>query len=67
MKKETIEEASERAVKSGLFKDKTLFIAGAKWQREKIYNEIKELHDSEDITGFSQWTLAKCLDIIKKK
>ena len=67
MKKETIEEASERAVKSGLFKDETLFIAGAKWQQEKIYNEIKELHDSEDITGFSQWTLAKCLDIIKKK
>ena len=67
MKKETLEEASERAVKSGLFKDKTLFIAGAKWNQEQIYNEIKELHDSEDITGFSQWTLAKCLDIIKKK
>ena len=67
MKKETIEEAAKRAVKSGLFKDETLFIAGAKWQQERSYNEIKKLHDSEDITGFSQWTLAKCLDIIKKK
>ena len=67
MKNETIEKAAERAVKSGLFKDETLFIAGAKWQQEKIYNEIKELHDSEDITGFSQWTLAKCLDIIKNR
>ena len=67
MKKETIEEASERAVKSGLFKDKTLFIAGAKWQQEKIYNEIKELYDNENITGFSKLAYAKCLDIIKNK
>ena len=107
MKKETLEEASERAVKSGLFKDKTLFIAGAKWQQErsyideatekysnmqedvsenigkylvkavfkdgaywnqeKIYNEIKELYDNENITGFSKLAYAKCLDIIKNK
>ena len=66
-KEETLEEASERAVKSGLFKDKTLFIAGAKWQQEKIYNEIKELYDNENITGFSKLAYAKCLDIIKKK
>ena len=67
MKNETIEEAGERAVKSGLFKDETLFIAGAKWQQEKIYNETKELYDSENITGFSKLAYAKCLDIIKKK
>jgi hypothetical protein len=36
---ETLEEASKRAVKSGLFKDKTLFIAGAKWQQERSYSE----------------------------
>ena len=66
-KQETVEEASERAVKSGLFKDETLFIAGAKWQQEKIYNEIKELYDNENITGFSKLAYAKCLDIIKKK
>ena len=39
MKKETLEEAAERAIKSGLFKDKTLFIAGAKWQAERMYSE----------------------------
>ena len=36
---ETLEEAAERAIKSGLFKDKTLFIAGAKWQAERMYTE----------------------------
>jgi len=39
MKQETLEEASKRAVKSGLFKDETLFIAGAKWQQERNYSE----------------------------
>ena len=38
-KQETLEEASIRAVKSGLFKDETLFIAGAKWQQERKYSE----------------------------
>jgi hypothetical protein len=37
--KETLEEAAKRAVKSGLFKDETLFIAGAKWQAERMYSE----------------------------
>jgi hypothetical protein len=41
MKQETLEEAAERAVKSGLFKDETLFIAGAKWQAERMYNKEK--------------------------
>ena len=39
MKQETLDEAAERAVKSGLFKDKTLFKAGAKWQEKRMYNE----------------------------
>jgi hypothetical protein len=38
-KQETLEEASKRAVKSGLFKDETLFIAGAKWQQEQFKNK----------------------------
>jgi hypothetical protein len=37
--KETLKEASKRALKSGLFKDETLFIAGAKWQQERSYSE----------------------------
>ena len=43
--KETLEEAAERAVKSGLFKDKTLFIAGAKWQAERMFSkeEVNEI------------------------
>jgi hypothetical protein len=36
--KETLKEASKRALKSGLFKDETLFIAGAKWQQEQLCN-----------------------------
>ena len=43
------------------------FKKGAKWKQEKIYNEIKELYDSENITGFSKLAYAKCLDIIKNK
>lgn len=42
MKQETLEEASKRAVKSGLFKDETLFIAGAKWQQEQDKNKYSE-------------------------
>jgi hypothetical protein len=39
-KQETIEEAAKRAVKSGLFKDETLFIAGSKFQAKRSYTEI---------------------------
>jgi hypothetical protein len=41
--KETLEEASKRAIKSGLFKDETLFIAGGKWQQERSYSEEEVL------------------------
>ena len=43
--KETIEEASKRVIKSGLFKDETLFIAGVKWQQEQDAKEIKLLRE----------------------
>jgi hypothetical protein len=38
----TLEKASKRAVKSGLFKDETLFIAGAKFQQEQDKNKFSE-------------------------
>lgn len=38
-----------------------------KQQIEHIYNQIKELYDNENITGFSKLAYAKCLDIIKNK
>lgn len=41
-KKETLEEAAIRAVKSDLFKDETLFIAGAKWQQKQDKNKYSE-------------------------
>jgi hypothetical protein len=44
--KETIEEASKRAIESGLFKDETLFIAGVKWQIDK---------QDEFTLGFLHW------------
>ena len=70
-KQETLEEAAYR-LSSEKFEPKHIgfmigVIAGAKWQQEKIYNEIKELYDNENITGFSKLAYAKCLDIIKKK
>ena len=71
MKKETIEEAGERAVKSGLFKDETLFIAGVKWQQKRMYSEEEamsiltnslhsvELKDNKDYSkiynGMKEW------------
>jgi hypothetical protein len=59
MEKETLEEAAERAIKSGLFKDKTLFIAGAKWQAERMYSEedIEKAHFAGKIgrESFSIW------------
>jgi hypothetical protein len=42
LKQESIEEASQRAVKSGLFKDETLFIAGCKWQKEQDNNNYSK-------------------------
>jgi hypothetical protein len=42
------------------------FKEGAKWQQEQIFNLIKELHDNENITGFSKLAYAKCLDIIEQ-
>jgi hypothetical protein len=42
MKQETLEEASKRAVKSGLFKDETLFVAGVRWQQEQDKNKYSD-------------------------
>jgi len=42
------------------------FKEGAKWQAERMYTEIKELHDNEHITGFSKRAYAQCLDIIEQ-
>jgi hypothetical protein len=42
------------------------FKEGAIWQAEQIYNQIKELHDNEHITGFSKRAYAQCLDIIEQ-
>jgi len=55
MKQETLEEASKRAVKSGLFKDETLFIAGAKWKQERMYSE-------EEVKKIMAITWIECLD-----
>ena len=49
MKQETLEEAAQRAVDSGLFKDKTLFIAGVIWQQKRMYSE-------EDMNQYSDYS-----------
>lgn len=36
-----------------------------KLQQEQIYNQIKQLHDNENITGFSKRAYAQCLDIVE--
>ena len=66
--KETLEEASENHQKNviGIALPKHTFIAGAKWQQEQIYNQIKGLYDNENITGFSKRAYAQCLDIVEQ-
>ena len=66
-KQETLEEAAKIHLNSGKIpNDYQSFITGAKWQQEQIYNQIKELYDNEDITGFSKRAYAQCLDIIEQ-
>jgi hypothetical protein len=40
--------------------------AMAKYEKQRIYNQIKELYDNENITGFSKLAYAKCLDIVEQ-
>lgn len=73
-KQETLEEFAERfypTIKldwliSEPTRERVAFIQGAKWQQEQMFNLIKELHDNENITGFSKLAYAKCLDIIEQ-
>jgi hypothetical protein len=70
-KQETLEAVAERECKFlSPFEDHDLykkgFIEGAEWQQEQIYNEIKELYDNENITGFSKRAYAQCLDIVEQ-
>ena len=44
-----------------------IYIKKEKEDKEQIYNQIKELYDNENITGFSKLAYAKCLDIITNK
>jgi hypothetical protein len=39
MKQETLEEATNRVVGSGLYNSKTLFKLGAKWYKERSYSD----------------------------
>lgn len=76
--KETIEEAAERIFNipddkkgdvyfgSNIAHLRKGFKFGAKWQKEKIYNQIKQLYDNENITSFSKRAYAQCLDIIEQ-
>jgi hypothetical protein len=73
MKQETLEEAAIKFSKSisnikPFYRENTknTFIEGAKWKQEQIYNQIKELYDNENITGFSKRAYAQCLDIIEQ-
>jgi len=69
MKQETLEEASWKFNPLKKLDGEFLrhaFKEGAIWQAERMYNEIKELHDNEHITGFSKRAYAQCLDIIKQ-
>jgi hypothetical protein len=73
-KQETLEEAAERLYPMYMneylwyipIQKREGFIEGAKWQAERMYTEIKELHDNEHITGFSKRAYAQCLDIIEQ-
>jgi hypothetical protein len=80
MKQETLEEVAtkeglfrasqhnfnqaESGYNAKWFKRGALF--GAKYEKQRIYNQIKELYDNENITGFSKLAYAKCLDIVEQ-
>jgi hypothetical protein len=69
MIQETLEEAAEKYNSQFVSQNEFAiedFINGAKWQQEQIYNQIKELHDNEHITGFSKRAYTQCLDIIEQ-
>jgi hypothetical protein len=69
MIQETLEEAAEKYNSQFVSQNEFAiedFINGAKWQQEQIYNQIKEFHDNEHITGFSKRAYAQCLDIIEQ-
>jgi uncharacterized protein (UPF0335 family) len=69
-KQETLEEFAEkvsRAFDNDNYKSLMQLVEdGAEWQQEQIYNQIKELYDNENITGFSKRAYAQCLDIIEQ-
>ena len=71
--KETLEEVAERLYPINFIIDydtnkeeRDIWLTGAKWQQEQIYNKIKELYDNENITGFSKRAYAQCLDIVEQ-
>jgi hypothetical protein len=74
-KQETLEEASKRAVKSGLFKDETLFIAGVKWQQEQDKDKYsdEEVHkiigsyEAHKLSFGIKFTYNKWFEQFKKK
>jgi hypothetical protein len=65
---ETLEEAAKKYFKKVspniCFYDAVEF--GAKWQQERIYNQVNLEFNNENITGFSKLAFAKCLDIIQQ-
>jgi hypothetical protein len=77
-KQETLEEVSKRIFnipeekKGDVYFSRDIahlrkgFKLGAKWQQEQIYNQIKELYDNENITGFTKRAYAICLDIVEQ-
>jgi len=68
MKQETLEEASYNYASTKINRTSHLigFREGAKYEKQRIYNQIKELYDNENITGFSKLAYAKCLDIVEQ-
>lgn len=72
-KQETLEEVIKQELENHFFsniseiKQAEYFINfGAKWQQEQIYNQIKQMYDNENITGFSKRAYAQCLDIVEQ-
>jgi hypothetical protein len=64
LKQETLGDFIKRESKSG--NESVGMVKGAKWQQEQIYNQIKELYDNENITGFTKRAYAICLDIVEQ-
>jgi len=68
MEQETLEEAAKRLhPEEWDWREKEIFIAGAKWQQERMYSEVFEWLSSKDYLSDKMEFIQKEFEQFKKK